>query len=101
MTVLAKTIARYGRMDLLCTGELGYLELDNRCARLLLQVLTEREEKNSGAIAATKASPAGPRLSPIRGSALPSATGSPSAATSSKLAPNHSASPTPQRISAS
>lgn len=48
---LAKTIARYGRVDLLCIDELGYMELDKRGAELLFQVLTEREEKNSVAIA--------------------------------------------------
>jgi DNA replication protein DnaC len=49
--ILAKTIARYGRVDLLCIDELGYMELDRRGAELLFQVLTEREEKNSIAIA--------------------------------------------------
>ena len=43
---LPKTIARYGRVDLLCIDELGYMELDRRGAELLFQVLTEREEKN-------------------------------------------------------
>jgi DNA replication protein DnaC len=49
--VLNKTIARYGRVDLLCIDELGYMELDRRGAELLFQVLTEREEKNRLAIA--------------------------------------------------
>ena len=40
---LARTIARYGRVDLLCIDELGYMELDRRGAELLFQVLTERE----------------------------------------------------------
>ncbi|MFD9403450.1 IS21-like element helper ATPase IstB [Streptomyces sp. NPDC060011] len=52
--VLAKTIARYGRVDLLCIDELGYMELDRRGAELLFQVLTEREEKNSVAIASNE-----------------------------------------------
>src|SRR5215207_2641216 len=47
---LTKTIARYGRVDLICIDELGYMELDRRGAELLFQVLTEREEKNSVAI---------------------------------------------------
>lgn len=47
---LARTIARYGRVDLLMIDELGYMELDRRGAELLFQVLTEREEKNSVAI---------------------------------------------------
>jgi DNA replication protein DnaC len=51
---LTKTIARYGRVDLLCIDELGYLELDRRGAELLFQVLTEREEKNSVAIASNE-----------------------------------------------
>ncbi|MEU9883644.1 IS21-like element helper ATPase IstB [Streptomyces phaeochromogenes] len=49
--ILTKTIARYGRVDLLCIDELGYMQLDRRGAELLFQVLTEREEKNSLAIA--------------------------------------------------
>ncbi|MFG3621038.1 IS21-like element helper ATPase IstB [Nocardia sp. NPDC047654] len=47
---LSKTIARYGRVDLICLDELGYMELDKRGAELLFQVLTEREEKASVAI---------------------------------------------------
>jgi DNA replication protein DnaC len=47
---LNKTIARYGRVDLLCIDELGYMELDRHGAELFFQVLTEREEKNSVAI---------------------------------------------------
>lgn len=52
--ILTKTIARYGRVDLLCIDELGYMELDRRGAELPLQVLTEREEKNSVAIASNE-----------------------------------------------
>ncbi|SEI17362.1 IstB-like ATP binding protein [Leifsonia sp. CL147] len=51
---LARTIARYGRVDLLCIDELGYMELDRRGAELLFQVLTEREEKASVAIASNE-----------------------------------------------
>jgi DNA replication protein DnaC len=51
---LAKPIARYGRVDLLCIDELGYMELDRRGAELLFQVLTEREETNSVAIASNE-----------------------------------------------
>jgi len=53
--ILTKTIARYGRVDLLCIDELGYMELDKRGAELLFQVLTEREEKASVAIASNEA----------------------------------------------
>lgn len=52
--VLAKTVARYGRVDLLCIDELGYMELDRHGTELLFQVLTEREEKNSVAIASNE-----------------------------------------------
>ena len=36
---LTKTIARYGRVDLLCIDELGYMALDKRGAELLFQQL--------------------------------------------------------------
>jgi len=52
---LTRTINRYGRVDLLMIDELGYMELDRRGAELLFQVLTEREEKNSVAIASNQA----------------------------------------------
>ena len=48
---LSKTISRYRRVDLLCHDELGYMELDRRGGELLFQILTEREETNSVAIA--------------------------------------------------
>ena len=48
-------ISRYGRIDLLCLDELGYIELDRRGAELLFQVFTEREEKNSIAVASNAA----------------------------------------------
>ena len=48
---LARLVARYGRLDLLCVDEVGYLKLDSRGAELLFQILTEREEKNSVATA--------------------------------------------------
>jgi IstB-like ATP binding protein len=38
----------------LCIDELGYMELDKRGAELLFQVLTEREEKASVAIASNE-----------------------------------------------
>ena len=51
---LTKVITRYGRIDLLCLDELGYLQLDRRGAELLFQVLTEREEKTAIAIASNE-----------------------------------------------
>ena len=48
--LLARTVARYGRLDLLCLDELGYVHLDPRGAELLFQVITEREERASIAV---------------------------------------------------
>lgn len=48
---LSKVVSRYGRLDLLCLDELGYLHLDRRGAELLFQVLTERDERASIAVA--------------------------------------------------
>ena len=48
---LSRTVARYGRLDLLCLDEFGYVHLDPRGAELLFQVLTEREERASVAVA--------------------------------------------------
>lgn len=52
--VQTKTIDRYGRADLLCIDELGYMELDRREAELLFQVLTDREENIAIAIASNE-----------------------------------------------
>ena len=51
---LTRTITKYGRVDLLLVDELGYMRLDRHGAELLFQVLTEREEKNSVAIASNQ-----------------------------------------------
>jgi DNA replication protein DnaC len=48
---LSRIVARYGRLDLLCLDELGYVGLDARGAELLFQIVTEREEKASIATA--------------------------------------------------
>ncbi|MFF5233203.1 ATP-binding protein [Dactylosporangium sp. NPDC000521] len=40
---------------MLCIDELGYIEVDKRGAELLFQVLTEREENASVAIASNEA----------------------------------------------
>ena len=48
---LTRLVARYGRLDLLLIDELGYLHLDPRGAELLFQVITEREERASIAVA--------------------------------------------------
>jgi len=49
--VLSRVVARYGRLDLLCLDELGYVQIDPRGAELLFQIITEREERASVAIA--------------------------------------------------
>jgi len=48
---LSRLVARYGRVELLCLDELGYVQLDARGSELLFQVVTEREEKASIAVA--------------------------------------------------
>jgi hypothetical protein len=48
---LSRIVARYGRLDLLRLDELGYVQLDARGAELLFQILTEREERASLAVA--------------------------------------------------
>ncbi len=48
---LSRLVARYGRLDLLLLDELGYVAFDARGAELLFQILTEREERASIAIA--------------------------------------------------
>ena len=48
---LSRIVARYGRVELLCLDELGYVRLDARGSELLFQILTEREERASVAVA--------------------------------------------------
>lgn len=48
---LSRVVGRYGRLDLLCLDEVGYVHLDPRGAELLFQILTEREERSSVAAA--------------------------------------------------
>jgi DNA replication protein DnaC len=45
--VLSRVVGRYGRLELLCLDELGYVSLDPKGAELLFQVITEREERAS------------------------------------------------------
>jgi len=62
---LSKLIARYGRVDLICLDELGYMELDRRGAELLFQVLTNRRNARRSLSRPTSRSLAGPRPSQI------------------------------------
>jgi DNA replication protein DnaC len=48
---LSRLVARYSRVDLLCLDEFGYVQLDARGSELLFQILAEREEKSSIALA--------------------------------------------------
>ncbi len=48
---LSRLVARYGRLDLLCLDEVGYVKLDARGAEFVFQILTEREERASIALA--------------------------------------------------
>ena len=48
---LSRVVARYGPIDLLCLDERAYVRLDPRGAELLFQILTEREERASVAVA--------------------------------------------------
>ena len=49
--ILSRVVGRYGRLDLLCLDELGYVKIDPRGAELLFQIITEREERASISIA--------------------------------------------------
>jgi len=51
---LARTIARYGCVALVCIDEPGCTEPDHRGVELLFPVLAEREQRNSVAIASTQ-----------------------------------------------
>ncbi|GAA5107691.1 IS21-like element helper ATPase IstB [Haloechinothrix salitolerans] len=48
---LGRVLKRYSKIDLLCLDEFCYLELDKTGAKLLFQILTEREERRSIAVA--------------------------------------------------
>jgi DNA replication protein DnaC len=49
--ILSRVVGRYGRLDLLLLDELGYIQIDPRGAELLFQIITEREERASIALA--------------------------------------------------
>ncbi|MCB0938557.1 MAG: IS21-like element helper ATPase IstB [Mycobacterium sp.] len=51
--VLSRVVARYGRLDLLLLDEVGYVQIDSRGAELLFQIITEREERASIALASS------------------------------------------------
>lgn len=84
-----------GKSHMLIVDELGYMELDRHGAELLFQVLTEREEKNSVAIASNESFGGWTKTSLTPAPARPSLTDSPSTAPSSKPAQTPTASPAP------
>ncbi|WP_310728277.1 ATP-binding protein [Streptomyces sp. N2A] len=52
--ILTALVRSRGGRSLLCIDELGYMDLDRHGAELLVQVLTEHEEKNGVAIASNE-----------------------------------------------
>src|SRR5512132_3021111 len=85
---LSKTIARYGRVDLLCLDELGYMVPTAAARSCCSRCSPNARNAPRLRLPPTKPSRAGPRPSPTHGSAPPSSTGSPSPARSSKPAPS-------------
>jgi hypothetical protein len=81
---LSRIVARYGRLNLLCLEELGYVQLDPRGAELLFQIVTEREEKASIATGSNLPFSEWARSSRILVSSRPSSTVSPSTPRSSR-----------------
>lgn len=51
---LSKTITRYGRVDLLCVDDLGYMELDRHGAELMFQVADGAGGEQAVAIASNE-----------------------------------------------
>jgi DNA replication protein DnaC len=86
--VLSRVVGRYGRLDLLCLDELGYVQIDPRGAELLFQIITEREERASIAIATNLPFSEWGSVFPTLAWSPPSSTASPSTPTSSKPAPS-------------
>ena len=93
---LTKVIARYGRIDLLCLDELGYLALDRRGRVAVPGPHRKRRTRRHRGALRTNRSAAGQRRSPTHGFAPRSLTDSPSPATSSRPELPATASPTPE-----
>ncbi len=85
---LSRLVARYGRLDLLCLDEFGDVHLDPRGAELLFQILTEREERASVAVASSAPFSEWGRTFTHAPSPPRSSTASPSAPTSSRPEPS-------------
>ncbi|MFE7713313.1 ATP-binding protein [Streptomyces sp. NPDC057486] len=49
---LSSVIVRYSKVDLLCLDDFGFLNLDKKGAKLLLQIFTVREERKAITVAA-------------------------------------------------
>ncbi|MGG7569300.1 ATP-binding protein [Streptomyces sirii] len=48
---LSSVITRYSKVDLLCLGESGHLDLDKKGAKPLFQIFTEHKEYKATAVA--------------------------------------------------
>ncbi len=94
---LSRLVARYGGLGLLGLDELNDIHLDPRGAELLFQILTERAERASVAVASIAPFSEWGQPSMTPGSPSSSLTGSPSAPTSSRPAPTPTGSDSPSR----
>ena len=83
---LSRVVARYGRLDLLCLDEFGYVHLDPRGAELLFQILTSARSGRRWRSPPMRRSRSGAAPSPTPASPPRSSTASPSAPTSSRPA---------------
>lgn len=64
---LSRLVGRYGRLDLLCLDELGYVQIDPRGAELLFQIITERKNEHQSRSQPTCHFLNGERCFPTRG----------------------------------
>ncbi|MBB4786873.1 hypothetical protein BJY27_007834 [Streptomyces rapamycinicus] len=90
---LTRLIARYGRVDLLCLDEFGYLDLDKAGPSCCSRSSPSARRGGPSRSRQTPRSRSGSRPSPIPVSARRSWTGSPSTRTSSRPEPSPTGSP--------
>jgi DNA replication protein DnaC len=94
--VLSRVVGRYGRLDLLCLDELGYVQIDPKGAELLFRSSpnARNEPRSRSGPACHSANGAPSSLTPAW--SLRSSTGSPSTPTSSRPAPSPTGSAPPK-----
>lgn len=95
---LPSKLGIYLRPSVLVVDEVGHQPLERAEANLVFQVISKRYEKSSIILTSNKPQMDEAKPSPIRGSARPSWTGSPSMPLSSRPAPSHIAWPVPGQI---